>query len=103
LRRSPSRVTAQQGFDQEAAAVLMARLSTYKMESEEDFDATRWLDRALIRLSARFGDYRKDDPSSFTLRSELSFYPQFMFNLRRSQFVQVRRVCSGCWPGCCWL
>lgn len=32
---------------------------------------------------------RKDDPSSFNLRPELSFYPQFMFNLRRSQFVQV--------------
>lgn len=77
------------GFDQEAAAVLMARLASHKMELEEDFDATRWLDRALIRLSQRFGDYRKDDPTSFNLRPELSFYPQFMFNLRRSQFVQV--------------
>ncbi|KAG1675309.1 hypothetical protein FOA52_015983 [Chlamydomonas sp. UWO 241] len=77
------------GFDQEAAAVLMARLASWKMEVEEDFDATRWLDRALIRLAARFGDYRKDDPTSFNLRPELSFYPQFMFNLRRSQFVQV--------------
>ncbi|MEW5313173.1 MAG: hypothetical protein WDW38_004762 [Sanguina aurantia] len=73
------------GFDQETAAVLMARLATHKMENEEDFDATRWLDRVLIRLAQRFGDYRKDDPSSFNLRSEISFYPQFMFNLRRSQ------------------
>lgn len=47
-----------QGFDQEAAAVLMARLVSHKMETEEDFDATRWLDRSLIRLSSRFGDYR---------------------------------------------
>ena len=31
----------------------------------------------------------QDDPASFNLRPELSFYPQFMFNLRRSQFVQV--------------
>lgn len=31
--------------------MLMARLASHKMESEEDFDATRWLDRALIRLS----------------------------------------------------
>lgn len=38
------------GFDQEAAAVLMARLASHKMDSEEDFEATRWLDRALIRL-----------------------------------------------------
>jgi hypothetical protein len=37
------------GFDQEAAAVVMARLATFKMETEEDFDATRWIDRNLIR------------------------------------------------------
>ncbi|KAL6762935.1 hypothetical protein V8C86DRAFT_2509254 [Haematococcus lacustris] len=77
------------GFDQEAAAVLMSRLVTHKMEAEDDFDATRWLDRALIRLAQRFADYRPDDVMSFNLRPELSFYPQFMFNLRRSQFVQV--------------
>ncbi len=37
------------GFDQEAAAVVVARLATFKMETEEDFDATRWIDRTLIR------------------------------------------------------
>ncbi|KAG6423347.1 hypothetical protein SASPL_113741 [Salvia splendens] len=31
-----------QGFDQEVAAVVMARLASYKMEMEEGFDATRW-------------------------------------------------------------
>ncbi|XP_057497973.1 protein transport protein SEC23 B-like [Actinidia eriantha] len=78
-----------QGFDQETAAVVMARLTSYKMEIEEGFDATRWLDRNLIRLCSKFGDYRKDDPSSFTLNPCFSLFPQFMFNLRRSQFVQV--------------
>mmetsp|Transcript_54019 Transcript_54019/g.171416 ORF Transcript_54019/g.171416 Transcript_54019/m.171416 type:complete len:780 (-) Transcript_54019:125-2464(-) len=77
------------GFDQEAAAVVMARLASWKMEVEEEFDATRWLDRALIRLGSKFGEYRKDDPQSFQLSPQLSIYPQFMFNLRRSQFVQV--------------
>ncbi|XP_022871723.1 protein transport protein SEC23-like [Olea europaea var. sylvestris] len=67
----------------------MARLASYKMEMEEGFDATRWLDRNLIRLCSKFGDYRKDDPSSFTLNPCFSLLPQFMFNLRRSQFVQV--------------
>ncbi|XP_076911445.1 protein transport protein SEC23 E-like [Bidens hawaiensis] len=78
-----------QGFDQETAAVVMARLASYKMELEETFDATRWLDRNLIRLCSKFGDYRKDDPSSFSLNPCFSLFPQFMFNLRRSQFVQV--------------
>lgn len=78
------------GFDQEAAAVVMARLASAKMEQDDaEFDATRWLDRSLIRLCSRFGDYRRDDPASFTLAPQLSLYPQFMFNLRRSQFVQA--------------
>uniref|UniRef100_A0A6N2LWI1 Protein transport protein SEC23 n=1 Tax=Salix viminalis TaxID=40686 RepID=A0A6N2LWI1_SALVM len=47
------------------------------------------LDRNLIRVCSRFGEYRKDDPTSFTLNSFFSFFPQFLFNLRRSQFVQV--------------
>eukprot|EP00897_Mesotaenium_endlicherianum_P006752 jgi/Mesen1/6104/ME000310S05206 len=77
------------GFDQEAAAVLVARIASFKMEHEEEFDATRWLDRMLIRLASKFGEYRKDDPMSFSLGPNFSIYPQFMFNLRRSQFVQV--------------
>uniref|UniRef100_A0A8C6PF78 Protein transport protein SEC23 n=1 Tax=Nothobranchius furzeri TaxID=105023 RepID=A0A8C6PF78_NOTFU len=50
-------------FDQEAAAVLMARLGVFRAESEEGPDVLRWLDRQLIRL--------------------------FMFHLRRSPFLQV--------------
>ncbi|KAJ8442530.1 hypothetical protein Cgig2_026472 [Carnegiea gigantea] len=77
------------GFDQEAAAVIMARLVSFKMETEAEFDPIRWLDRSLIRLCSRFGDYQKDSPSSFSLSPRLSIFPQFMFHLRRSQFVQV--------------
>jgi protein transport protein SEC23 len=52
------------GFDQETAAVVMARLATFKMETEEDFDATRFLDRSLIRLCQRWvgGGLGKDGP-----------------------------------------
>uniref|UniRef100_A0A803TV74 Protein transport protein SEC23 n=1 Tax=Anolis carolinensis TaxID=28377 RepID=A0A803TV74_ANOCA len=50
-------------FDQEAAAILMARLAVYRAETEEGPDVLRWLDRQLIRL--------------------------FMFHLRRSPFLQV--------------
>ncbi|CAI9279795.1 unnamed protein product [Lactuca saligna] len=78
-----------QGFDHETAAVVVARLTSYKMEMEESFDATRWIDRNLICLCSKFGDYRKDDPSSISLNPSFSLFPQFMFNLRRSQFVQV--------------
>uniref|UniRef100_A0A0E0QSE5 Protein transport protein SEC23 n=2 Tax=Oryza TaxID=4527 RepID=A0A0E0QSE5_ORYRU len=77
------------GFDQEAAAAVMARLVSFKMETEADFDPIRWLDRALIRLCSKFGDYQKENPSSFSLSPRISIFPQFVFNLRRSQFVQV--------------
>jgi len=37
----------------------------------------------------KFGDFNKDDPSSFRFSEQFSLYPQFMFHLRRSQFLQV--------------
>ena len=40
-------------FDQEAAAVLMARVAVKRTESEEPADIMRWLDRSLIRLCAK--------------------------------------------------
>lgn len=68
-----------------SATSILALLHT----SISEYVFIRWLDRSLIRLASRFGEYRKDDPQSFSLRPEMSFYPQFMFNLRRSQFVQL--------------
>ncbi|KAL1746742.1 hypothetical protein HDZ31DRAFT_72704 [Schizophyllum fasciatum] len=76
-------------FDQEAAAVLMARIAVFKSEIDDAPDVLRWLDRMLIRLCQKFADYRKEDPTSFRLSDNFSIYPQFMFHLRRSQFLQV--------------
>uniref|UniRef100_A0A2K5PKY5 Protein transport protein SEC23 n=1 Tax=Cebus imitator TaxID=2715852 RepID=A0A2K5PKY5_CEBIM len=76
-------------FDQEAAAILMARLAIYRAETEEGPDVLRWLDRQLIRLCQKFGEYHKDDPGSFRFSETFSLYPQFMFHLRRSPFLQV--------------
>ncbi|KAF9648469.1 hypothetical protein BDM02DRAFT_3144262 [Thelephora ganbajun] len=76
-------------FDQEAAAVLMSRIAVFKAEIDDSPDVLRWLDRMLIRLCQKFADYRKEDPTSFTLADNFSIYPQFMFHLRRSQFLQV--------------
>ena len=78
-----------QSFDQEAAAVLMSRIAVFKAEVDDGPDVLRWVDRMLIRLCSRFADYRKDDSSSFRLEKNFSLYPQFMFHLRRSQFLQV--------------
>jgi protein transport protein SEC23 len=78
-----------QSFDQEAAAVLMARISVFKAEIDDSPDVLRWLDRTLIRLCQKFAEYRKEDLGSFRLTEQFAIYPQFMFHLRRSQFLQV--------------
>merc|ERR1719223_1732419 len=76
-------------FDQEAAAVLLARVAVERTESEDVADVLRWTDRSLIRLCAKFADYVPDDPNSFRLSPEFSLFPQFIFHLRRSQFLQL--------------
>jgi len=76
-------------FDQETSAVLMARIAVFKAEIDDSPDVLRWLDRMLIRLCQKFAEYRKDDPTSFVLHEAFRIYPQFMFHLRRSGFLQV--------------
>eukprot|EP00357_Protocruzia_adherens_P026979 CAMPEP_0115036662 /NCGR_PEP_ID=MMETSP0216-20121206/42260_1 /TAXON_ID=223996 /ORGANISM="Protocruzia adherens, Strain Boccale" /LENGTH=642 /DNA_ID=CAMNT_0002416541 /DNA_START=359 /DNA_END=2287 /DNA_ORIENTATION=+ len=78
-----------QSFDQEAAAVLMARYSIQRSESEDTIDVIRWLDRMLIRLVSKFAEYSKGDPNTFRLPREFSLYPGFMYHLRRSSFLQT--------------
>ncbi|CAH8278484.1 unnamed protein product [Arabidopsis lyrata] len=77
------------GFDQETAASVMARLAINRAEECYARDVIRWLDDGLIRFASRFGDYIQEDPSSFRLTPNFSLYPQFMFYLRRSQFLDV--------------
>jgi protein transport protein SEC23 len=76
-------------FDQECGAVLMARIATFRAETDNGHDVLRWVDRMLIKLCQKFGIYEKDNPHTFNLPEHFSLYPQFMFHLRRSQFLQV--------------
>ena len=81
--------TLTNSFDQEAAAVLMARITLFKAEQDDGADVLRWVDRMLIRLCQKFADYRKDQQESFRLGPQFQLYPQFIYYLRRSQFLQV--------------
>ena len=76
-------------FDQEAAAVLMARIAVHKAENDDGADIIRWIDRTLIKLCQKYADYNKDDQMSFRLAPNFSLYPQFTYYLRRSQFLSV--------------
>ena len=79
------------GFDQEAAAVILARYAVWKTDNEDPLDVLRWVDRMLIRLVAKFADFRKDEPASFRLAPEFSNFPQFMYHLRRSNIRRMLR------------
>lgn len=76
------------GIDQEVSAVCLARWAVFRTESESTIEVVRWLDRLLIKFMKKFADYRFDIASSFRLVSSISLFPQFMFHLRRSQFLQ---------------
>ena len=69
----------------------MARLAACKAESEDAADVLRWVDRSTIKLAAKFGSFMRDAPESFVLPDGFGLFPQFMFHLRRSQFLQVRK------------
>ncbi|KAJ3261784.1 GTPase-activating protein S23 [Boothiomyces macroporosus] len=87
--QEPTNPTIAASFDQEAAAVLMTRIGVFKSEVDDGPDVMRWMDRMLIRVCQRFGTFVKDDPHSFQLAPNFSIYPQFMFHLRRSNFLHV--------------
>jgi len=83
-----------QGFDQEAACLLVSRMAVLKAETEPAIEVIRWIDRTLIRLASRFGEYNREDVASFRMPKEFALFPQFMFHLRRSNFIQT----SACSP-----
>ena len=75
-------------FDEEAAAAIIARQAAARLDYEDPYDVLRWIDRMLIRLVSKFSTFTPNDPSSLRLSERFTLFPQFMFHLRRSQFVQ---------------
>ncbi|KAK3043687.1 hypothetical protein RJ639_000103 [Escallonia herrerae] len=86
----PERVPSSHAADMvgDLARTRLLRVETIALYWVE-FDPIRWLDKSLIQICSRFGDYQKDSPYSFILSPRFSIYPQFIFHLHRSQFVQV--------------
>ena len=72
----------------EAAVVLLTKMAIWKSDTEDRIDVLRWVDKSLINLMQRFAEYNKDVPASFKLTKEFSFFPQFVFYLRRSFVLQ---------------
>eukprot|EP01004_Peranema_trichophorum_P008065 NODE_682_length_2465_cov_110.964560_g586_i0.p1 GENE.NODE_682_length_2465_cov_110.964560_g586_i0~~NODE_682_length_2465_cov_110.964560_g586_i0.p1 ORF type:complete len:754 (-),score=140.25 NODE_682_length_2465_cov_110.964560_g586_i0:145-2406(-) len=87
----PGYFVNQAAFDQDAAAVLVARVAVDMLTKNNNniTEALRWIDRTVINLVKRFGTYQPNDPSSLRLSQDFSLFPGFMYHLRRSEYIQV--------------
>lgn len=80
-------------FDQEAAAVLMARLAIHKSETGQNIsDVHHYIDRELIKLSSVFANTKFDDPETCTFPENFKMYPEIIFHFRRSEFIQLFNI-----------
>ena len=84
------------GFDQEAALVLVARKAIEKLRIDsihKKFATSaaiiKELDEEMISFCSRFGVFTQGMPDSFRLSSAYSLFPQFIYHLRRSPFINV--------------
>ena len=54
---------------------------------EEQQNVRQWLDTNLCKWASYFGNYVKNDQTSFSLPATMSGFPQYIYHLRRSNFV----------------
>jgi protein transport protein SEC23 len=74
-------------FDEQAAAVMLARMVSRKTEVEDTLEVKKWVDRLLLKFSVRFAFFNRNDKGSFRLPPALKHFPQFIYHLRRSAFI----------------
>lgn len=74
-------------FDEQAATVMLARMASKKAEIEEPIEVKKWLDRILLKFTVKFAQYNKMDRASFRLPNPMKHFPQFIYHLRRSSFI----------------
>ena len=74
-------------FDEKAASVMLARIATKKAEIEDVTEVKQWLDRILLKFCVKFAHFTPMDRNSFKLPQTMRHFPQFMYHLRRSNFI----------------
>lgn len=75
------------GFDQEAAIILTARCALALSGLMDQKEITKWIDKRLIKLYSRFGEFTRLVSSSFRIHESFELVPQFFYYLRKSTFV----------------
>ncbi|CAI5760421.1 unnamed protein product [Candida verbasci] len=83
------------GFDQEAALVLIARQYINKLQwnlgqrLSTEAEVVKQLDQILIEFCTKFATYTVGMIDSFRLSQKFALFPQFLYHLRRSPFINV--------------
>lgn len=75
-------------FDQDSACAMLAKIAVVKSRTENYAEILKWIDKCLIRLLSNVASYKKGDLNSFKLPAEFDLFPQYMFYLRRSNYIQ---------------
>ena len=74
-------------FDEQAGTVMLARMAARKAEVEDTIEVKKWVDRMLLKFCVRFGHFNRNDKNSFRLPQPIKHFPQFIYHLRRSAFI----------------
>lgn len=76
-------------FDQEAATVLISRMALFKVLDGSANEALKFVNRILIDFMSVFCNYKINDPHSIIIPPSINLLPQFIYHLRRSNFIQI--------------
>ncbi|CAL6032558.1 Sec23 [Hexamita inflata] len=82
--------TISTGFDQEAAATMVARIAAWRFEQTKSTEEVlRGVDRVIIKTAKSFCTFVPNDPNSVKFQSNFEFFPQFLYHFRRSDLIQL--------------
>jgi protein transport protein SEC23 len=60
------------GFEKEDEDVIMERMVVYREEKDDGKEVLRWVDRMIIRICKKFGEYEKDDKKRLRMEEKLN-------------------------------
>lgn len=76
-------------FDQEAAAVLIARQAVNDVMTTSSNDALKLVNKTLVDFLSNFSTFILNSPASLSIPPNVNLLPQFIYHLRRSNFIQI--------------
>ena len=76
-------------FDQEAATAIIARQAIDTVANNSSVNALTFVNKILIDFLSVFAKYRVNDTRSVVIPPNVNLLPQFIYHLRRSNFIQI--------------